>query len=893
MFRVRSSNASFVLSRNSFRGGTAVAAAPVIGPPAAPPQRPFLLPPASPSPLSFSSLRRLLSCSSALSEGALREVLDFREVVENREILQSFPTTAATTMGSLYIPDDPVVDLMEQTKRRTLTPLPVPRVSDLPKFDGLHKERLFWGTYRPFCYYGIRSRAPQSLIAGLAWSSVQDGKPALRHYCDINDDMTKYSWVRHDGSSYGRQVLVDNGLVVTTHFLKSAEHGSGYGGDWVARIKVEAENETLPVTETQRKTQSIFFYVAEESGTEVKVWPKDHITSSCQEGEDGGALPFASGSSDMIGDWQLHADYKGEGVTMNYAGLQHYSMATLSHVFQETLDAQGNSRLPDTSAKNSNIGVIQLTGSLPFEADLVFVSGVRNESAEVQSRVENLTGAALDKRIALKELAFEERFHNTFELHEKVEGEKELETARVALSNMLGGMGYFYGQSRVAIPTAFRDDTTKVSDHWEYWPSSLYTAVPSRSVFPRGFLWDEGFHQLLVSRWDRDMSMEILANWLDLVNVEGWIPRELILGEEALSKVPALYINQYTDNANPPALMLVLKFLAEKYESEKKKGLATKADAEFFKAVFPRLDVWFNWFLTSQIGKEPDTYYWHGRDADTDVELNPKCLTSGLDDYPRASHPTDDERHVDLRCWIAFAANCMSLFARLSGAPTEKYDKMFTELSNLNRLNELHYDTETGRYVDYGFHSENIELRWKNIENPVTGLPERVLRREVLEPPKLGWIPQFGLNSLFPFLMRLIPNDSSILGDHLKMLESPDLLWTDYGLRSLATSSSIYMKYNSEFEAPYWRGPVWININYLVLSALYRYSEDTGPYSNQAADLYQKFRYNLIRNIVQRFHETGYIWENYDNAAQGKGQGAHPFTGWSALIVLIMGEQYL
>ena len=31
---------------------------------------------------------------------------------------------------------------------------------------------------------------------------------------------------------------------------------------------------------------------------------------------------------------------------------------------------------------------------------------------------------------------------------------------------------------------------------------------------------------------------DVLAHWLDLINIEGWIPREQILGDEASSKVP-------------------------------------------------------------------------------------------------------------------------------------------------------------------------------------------------------------------------------------------------------------------------------------------------------------------------------------------------------------------
>lgn len=64
-----------------------------------------------------------------------------------------------------------------------------------------------------------------------------------------------------------------------------------------------------------------------------------------------------------------------------------------------------------------------------------------------------------------------------------------------------------------------------------------------------------------------------------------------------------------------------------------------------------------------------------------------------------------------------------------------------------------------------------------------------------------------------------------------------------------------------------------------------------GQYQELAGRLHDDLRTNLLENIVGQYRESGYLWENYRDDS-GKGQGSHPFTGWTALVVLIAGEAY-
>jgi mannosyl-oligosaccharide glucosidase len=153
------------------------------------------------------------------------------------------------------------------------------------------------------------------------------------------------------------------------------------------------------------------------------------------------------------------------------------------------------------------------------------------------------------------------------------------------------------------------------------------------------------------------------------------------------------------------------------------------------------------------------------------------------------------------------------------------------------------------------------------------------------------FVPHIGYVGLMPFALKLIPTDEiDKLWDILKALQSSQLLRAPgIGIRSLSRSDPLFGQGEN-----YWRGAVWININYLCIEALKHYSEATkakdASFSKLAANLAQELRRDIIRNIYQRYHEDGFLFESYDSIT-GKGRGTRPFTGWTALVVLMIRDE--
>ncbi|KAL7206853.1 hypothetical protein ACSBR2_019540 [Camellia fascicularis] len=190
-----------------------------------------------------------------------------------------------------------IISVEHPQKPRVVTPFPAPKIMDLPQFQGDHKESLYWGTYRPNVYLGIRARTPQSLVAGLMWLGLKDGRYFIRHVCQDSDELKTYGWTCHNGRDYGRQMLVDQDMTLMTSFLKSKEDDSGYGGDWAVRIDVQSEKSKLS---EEMQTVHLFFYLADEDGNALSL---SRETLNIRENS-----LMAFGSRTDVGSWNLNLE---------------------------------------------------------------------------------------------------------------------------------------------------------------------------------------------------------------------------------------------------------------------------------------------------------------------------------------------------------------------------------------------------------------------------------------------------------------------------------------------------------------------------------------------------------------------------------------------------------
>lgn len=479
---------------------------------------------------------------------------------------------------------------------------------------------------------------------------------------------------------------------------------------------------------------------------------------------------------------------------------------------------------------------------------------------------------------------FDDRLRNVFPVSTAFEGEAYVKFTASLLSNLLGGLGYFYGDSKVD-NTSSPEYAEVDMDFWEKSgqamsraeiattsPTQLLSFTPSRPFFPRGFLWDEGFHLLPVMEWDLDLAVLVMQSWLELMDDDGWIAREQILGPEARSKVPEKFQVQYPHYANPPTLSLLLPIILAKitkaspyfgHPSQYITPSDNTTDLPSLDKLFQLFDRHYEWFRRTQGGNfstkysRPENavsgegYRWRGRTPT-------HTMTSGLDDYPRANPPHPGELHLDALAWVGASAKSLFQLAQHLGleSAVAKYSKHLEDIKR--NLDALHWDEQSAAYCDATISS--------------SGEYERVCL--------LGYV------SLMPFLLGLMEPEHPHLPAVLDLLSDPDKLWSPHGLRSLSLTDEFYGK-----DENYWRGAVWMNMNVLAVQQLHALSVADGPEKSRAAKLGAELRRNVVQTVYDSWATTGFVWEQYSDKT-GEGKGSRAFTGWTACIVLLTGLKF-
>lgn len=763
-----------------------------------------------------------------------------------------------------------------------------------------------WGTFRPQSLISARAPVPHSPYFGFAYHPANSLN--IRHVAaEHQDKIQSFSWSRHDADNFGDQHIRDQdaNLLITTSFVAHPSKSA-----CVIRISAEpldpnrpllvtsiilyavtAPEDALTDADISRDTGSVYFTDSPPSS------PEDHVRINGTSDAVGGDFTIrikpptlGSVTDDMFettSENQHSSGFYGTG-SRSRLRLRSQRKASLPdeigffQVASDTTDNQqswniekliekkltrssglpgrlSNIRLLDSVAfKEAPVAFVQRLVQAPFqlEATLVVTDGL---SSNVVHQVENeLSSERLDERLISLRSAFDQKFERLFGLQKRGFSEEVVLAGKESISNILGGIGFFYGSSIVEQG----GDSTESARVLR--PVSLLTATPSRVVFPRGFLWDEGFHQEIIRRWDAELSLRCVQSWLSAVQSTGWIPREQILGLEARNRFPAhvrhLMI-QIPSVANPPTILMPLPAIWAFMKDNKSEGSGKEKWLETSVELLKSIERYYEWLKESQAGLLKNSFRWRGRLSKNKApDGYPLTLSSGLDDYPRALSVSNEERHVDLHSWLTWASR---LLARIHESAGQDASHFWADYEQLKDALTEHHTTSSP-------HSDDRE-DWLFCDYDGA---ERICHE--------------GYVTILPLVLGLLDVNDKRVSTILDALEDPDILRGKAGVRSLSKMDRWYRRGDD-----YWTGSVWMPFNYLTLAALkMKYGAENGPYQERALNIYKSLRNEIIENTLMVHAETGQLWENYSPDDDGLGKSGRQFTGWTSLILLILAEMF-
>lgn len=388
------------------------------------------------------------------------------------------------------------------------------------------------------------------------------------------------------------------------------------------------------------------------------------------------------------------------------------------------------------------------------------------------------------------------------------EARARLEGADLDLDDLIAGRKAFYQDQLSAIParwqplagkclSVIRVNTMAAGDFLEG-PWSTPDRIPHRDMW----LWDTAFHSLGANHIDPVHSFATLSTVVAMQQADGMIP--LCFGPQG--SPPKV--------TQPPILAWAVRRNAEHRLRAVAVGAArTDETADVvgadLRAVFPALTAYLRWFDTHRLDPATGLASWLQTD-------DPLCRSgeSGMDNSPRFDLPTGAD--VDLSVYLAHDYQQLAWIADHLGEADAAQVARGRAATLTAAVHQQMWDPAQQFYVD---------LRRDGTFSGVRAV-----------------------SGFLPLLLEDLSGDR--LAALLVALDDP----TDFGTAAPVPSVSAR---DRQYSTDMWRGPAWVNLNYLVAAGLRRYQQD-----DRAAALMARTA-DLVEAGYRRF---GVTFEFYDSA---------------------------
>lgn len=273
-------------------------------------------------------------------------------------------------------------------------------------------------------------------------------------------------------------------------------------------------------------------------------------------------------------------------------------------------------------------------------------------------------------------------------------------------------------------------------------------------------------------------------------------------------------------------------------------------DISLLEETYDRLKKYVQWNMENRDANKNYLYEWYVNDA----SLNCRCDESGMDNSPRFDDVTKMDS-IDFSCFMANEVKSLSNMAKALDRPGEHlyWDVIFDRIKKA--INDVLYCKEDKFYYDVLLSDGSF----KKVK---------------------------AVSSFLPLFAGVCEKDvAHDLVNHLK-----DEFDTPFAIPSVAKDDKTY-------GTDMWRGPVWINYNYMISEGLRKYG-----YKNEADEIVK----STIAMISKWYKNDGTIYEFYDSENEispsrlnRKGEAVFPYMpkvkmqaikdfGWSSALVAEM-----